>query len=86
MHERLLFGFIPLYGMFIAIAIAVAVLLCGSQEKRLRLPRPYGAAVAGRGAHAGRAGRIHRAGCPAPAGSQCRLIPLKNLTIKSPPV
>ena len=39
MQERLLFGFIPIYGLLIASAIAAGVLLCSSQEKRLGLPK-----------------------------------------------
>ncbi len=39
MQERLLFGFLPIYGMLIALAIGLGVVLCGSQEKRLGLPR-----------------------------------------------
>ncbi len=39
MQERLLFGFIPIYGALIALAIAVGVALCTREEKRLGLPR-----------------------------------------------
>ena len=39
MQERLLFGFIPIYGVLIALAFGLGVVLCGSQEKRLRLPQ-----------------------------------------------
>lgn len=38
MPDRLLFGFIPIYGMLIAGAIALGVFLCSRQEKRLQLP------------------------------------------------
>lgn len=37
MQERLLFGFIPIYGLLIAGAIALGVFLCSRQEKRLGL-------------------------------------------------
>ncbi len=36
---RLLFGFIPIYGLLIACAIAVGVFLCHSEERRLALPK-----------------------------------------------
>lgn len=39
MQERLLFGVIPVYGLLIAIAIALGVFLCSRQEKRLGLPK-----------------------------------------------
>ena len=39
MQERLLFGFLPIYGVLIALAIAVGVTLCSHEEKRLGLPR-----------------------------------------------
>ena len=39
MPDRLLFGFVPVYGVLIALAIALGVWLCGTQEKRLGLPR-----------------------------------------------
>ena len=39
MRERLLFGFIPIYGALIALAIALGVYLCSRQEKRLGLPK-----------------------------------------------
>lgn len=37
--NRLLFGFIPVYGLLIAGGIALGVWLCGTQEKRLGLPK-----------------------------------------------
>ncbi len=37
MQERLLFGFLPIYGMLIAGAIGLGVFLCGRQEGRLGL-------------------------------------------------
>jgi len=39
MPNRLLFGAIPIYGVLIAAAIAVAVFLCSREEKRLHLPQ-----------------------------------------------
>ena len=39
MQERLLFGVIPVYGLLIAIAVALGVFLCSRQEKRLGLPQ-----------------------------------------------
>ena len=39
MQERLLFGFIPIYGALIAGAIGLGVYLCGRQEERLGLPK-----------------------------------------------
>ena len=39
MQERLLFGVIPVYGLLIAMAIALGAYLCSRQEKRLGLPR-----------------------------------------------
>ena len=39
MPNRLLFGVIPIYGLLIAVAIAVAVYLCSREEKRLHLPQ-----------------------------------------------
>ena len=39
MQERLLFGFLPIYGVLIALAIGLGVVLCLSQEKRLGLPQ-----------------------------------------------
>ena len=39
MPNRLLFGAIPIYGLLIAVAIAVAVFLCSREEKRLQLPQ-----------------------------------------------
>lgn len=39
MQERLLFGFVPVYGLLITIAIALAVFLCCREEKRLGLPK-----------------------------------------------
>ena len=39
MPNRLLFGVIPIYGLLIAAAIAVAVFLCSREEKRLQLPQ-----------------------------------------------
>ena len=39
MQERLLFGVIPVYGLLIAIAIALGAFLCYRQEKRLGLPQ-----------------------------------------------
>lgn len=39
MRERLLFGFVPIYGMLIAMAIGLGVFLCSRQEKRLGLPK-----------------------------------------------
>ncbi len=39
MQERLLFGFFPIYGVLIALAIGLGVVLCLSQEKRLGLPQ-----------------------------------------------
>ena len=39
MPNRLLFGAIPIYGLLIAAAIAVAVFLCSREEKRLQLPQ-----------------------------------------------
>ncbi|MBQ9264739.1 MAG: prolipoprotein diacylglyceryl transferase [Clostridia bacterium] len=38
MQERLLFGFIPIYGVLITLAIALGVCLCLKQEKRMGLP------------------------------------------------
>lgn len=37
-QERLLFGFVPVYGLLIAIGILVAVFLCHKQEKEKGLP------------------------------------------------
>ena len=37
--DRLLFGFIPVYGLLIAGGIGLGVWLCGTQEKRLGLPK-----------------------------------------------
>lgn len=37
--NRLLFGFIPIYGLLIAAAIGIGALLCSHEEKRLGLPR-----------------------------------------------
>ena len=39
MQERLLFGFIPIYGALIAGAIALGVFLCSLQEKERGLPK-----------------------------------------------
>lgn len=39
MPDRLLFGVLPIYGLLIAAAIALAVFLCSMEEKRLGLPR-----------------------------------------------
>ena len=39
MQERLLFGFIPIYGALIALAIGLGVFLCGKQEARLGLKK-----------------------------------------------
>ena len=39
MQERLLFGFVPIYGLLIATAIAVGVILCSREETRLGLPK-----------------------------------------------
>lgn len=39
MGDRLLFGFIPIYGLLIASAMALGVFLCSRQEKRLGLPK-----------------------------------------------
>ena len=39
MQERLLFGFLPIYGALIALAIAVGVILCSREEERLGLPK-----------------------------------------------
>ena len=38
MKERLLFGFIPIYGLLIALGILLAVVLCHRQEKEKGLP------------------------------------------------
>jgi len=37
--NRLLFGFLPVYGLLIACAMGLGVWLCGRQEQRLQLPR-----------------------------------------------
>lgn len=37
--NRLLFGFVPVYGLLISLAIAMALFLCSREEKRLGLPR-----------------------------------------------
>ena len=39
MQERLLFGVVPVYGLLITLAIALAVFLCTREEKRLGLPK-----------------------------------------------
>ena len=39
MQERLLFGFIPIYGLLITLAIALGVFLCLKREKAMGLPR-----------------------------------------------
>ena len=39
MPERLLFGFLPIYGLLIALAIAIGVMLCARREKEMGLPR-----------------------------------------------
>ena len=39
MQERLLFGFLPIYGALIALAIAMGVILCSREEERLGLPK-----------------------------------------------
>lgn len=39
MQERLLFGFVPVYGVLIALAIGLGVFLCLSQERRMGLPK-----------------------------------------------
>ena len=39
MQERFLFGLFPIYGVLIALAIGLGVMLSTSQEKRLGLPR-----------------------------------------------
>jgi len=46
MQERLLFGFIPVYGLLITLAIALAVFLCSREEKRLDLPKDISIDVA----------------------------------------
>lgn len=46
MQERLLFGFIPVYGLLITTAIALAVFLCSREEKRLDLPKDISIDVA----------------------------------------
>ena len=39
MQERLLFGVIPVYGLLITLGIALAVLICSWEERRLGLPK-----------------------------------------------
>lgn len=39
MQERLLFGLVPVYGLLITLAIALAIFLCSREEKRLGLPK-----------------------------------------------
>ena len=39
MQERLLFGFLPVYGLLISAGIALGVFLCSREEKRLGLPK-----------------------------------------------
>ena len=39
MHERLLFGFLPIYGLLIALAIGLGVALCAKREREMGLPR-----------------------------------------------
>ena len=38
-QSRMAFGFIPWYSLLIVVAIALAVYLCGREEKRLKLPK-----------------------------------------------
>ena len=39
MQDRLLFGFLSIYGMLIALAIALGVFWCSRQEKPMGLPK-----------------------------------------------
>ncbi len=39
MQERLLWGFLPIYGLLITLAIALGIFLCLRQEKRMGLPK-----------------------------------------------